>query len=1284
MIKDIIGEYTNSLRRTYPNKFIKTCYEEPGNTNSNAAAYYPIDVSGMTINRYDGITVDLDTVGIETNKTLFIEDINSVSDGYVTIDSSESISIFEADTDSVLTYGLNNYTDTNFMNICLSISRNSVTDSNPIIENLLKSNNRRNGEALHQGLANLYISHAIGFKSNKYPVKEFYEVLSGISLKHHSGFLTNILDKLNSTYDYGEESYYSNPRYKLEYIHNYKSMKLKMEYPRFVDMGNLNYEVRFIKSESEEVVTYPIPFENGYYKEIVYIDYTTPYIDEDGIFDVYIKMTSDSPYVKFNPERNISAISIDARKKIKFAKYSHGEYLENDNASSIITMQVEVNNVYSVDFLVEYTRASTGLPDTYLIKDLYNQYTEGNKYMMNGMFPSDLTRDIENSAGMKVTAIDSKTGVHHDTITIDKIPSEYYEYDSGQYGYGRAYVVSYRDVNASIVIEGYGIKRYTSATVEIIDSNGVVVDTTTTAISNNGGYIQKYAYLIPPSVVDGSYSVRITGIDFLENIFHSRSYIEVDRSKLDQPMPYYDGGTLYVSLNNSSFLQVPFNIDMYDLSSNTILNTFRINYTSSMSINLGVLDISVGYMYSDIFKNKPIYLSCTKFPMDSSVITIPGDGPVRYILASYDDSNTTFTFTNTLSRNVDITYKMRIADNSMDKVGNFTIPGNGGTYDLPIDKERFVGEYGSMYVEYLYLSDNNARVIDVIDGYFDFQDLGEKILPDAVDIAVVKSGIQIYGNSIIGYEYPTIEEGDNYNAKLINSETKKVERVFTQYGINKNDITGDSLYFLEHIPMYLMEEDRFIVEVYKGSTLVDTKEVHGFMDSIGGLVSREYIQSFYNGDYRNSTIPYSDNELDVFRIRRDAVEDLGVSSIYFSDKRNAFSMNIKLDSMNGGVIATNMPTDMFQFNLGSERSIFYAITDSKIKYLANLFDSRVVFEEDISLPIGEYFQLSMTFNEDGLSFYVNDDLIFNKSDDGSTDIGGSLSIGGLRLLYDRGSQQIIDTFPSFADYANSYMADMSIYSYFARVSMSNISDINKFLKENIDRTQPSSVLGVNKLKDMKCPKAIAIDTDGNISVSAMSYRAHINGINGINEGVQGANSVMITYDSNDTSYGKNIEAEIILDGKQTDTSSGITLFSSSMDKYSLYGSECMEYDTTDIMHTAISIVSNDLIGDLQIVLGKDVDVDDRLLSQGTISEKQSILDAVGSECKIITVGKGSKLPINSSGYVKKISIRDGIVYFNNIQVCDISSILTSDKHVYPIIFGYTDINIASYNISIGE
>ena len=101
MVKDIIGEYTNSLRRTYPNKFIKTCYEEPGNTNSNAAAYYPIDVSGMTINRYDGITVDLDTVGIETNKTLFIEDINSVSDGYVTIDSSESISIFEADTDSV-------------------------------------------------------------------------------------------------------------------------------------------------------------------------------------------------------------------------------------------------------------------------------------------------------------------------------------------------------------------------------------------------------------------------------------------------------------------------------------------------------------------------------------------------------------------------------------------------------------------------------------------------------------------------------------------------------------------------------------------------------------------------------------------------------------------------------------------------------------------------------------------------------------------------------------------------------------------------------------------------------------------------------------------------------------------------------------------------------------------------------------------------------------------------------------------------------------------------------
>ncbi len=46
-----------------------------------------------------------------------------------------------------------------------------------------------------------------------------------------------------------------------------------------------------------------------------------------------------------------------------------------------------------------------------------------------------------------------------------------------------------------------------------------------------------------------------------------------------------------------------------------------------------------------------------------------------------------------------------------------------------------------MYVEYLYLSDNNARVLDVIDGYFDFQDLGEKILPDAVDIAVVRSGI---------------------------------------------------------------------------------------------------------------------------------------------------------------------------------------------------------------------------------------------------------------------------------------------------------------------------------------------------------------------------------------------------------------------------------------------------------------------------------------------------------------------------------------------------------------
>ena len=379
-----------------------------------------------------------------------------------------------------------------------------------------------------------------------------------------------------------------------------------------------------------------------------------------------------------------------------------------------------------------------------------------------------------------------------------------------------------------------------------------------------------------------------------------------------------------------------------------------------------------------------------------------------------------------------------------------------------------------------------------------------------------------------------------------------------------------------------------------------------------------------------------------------------------------------------------MPTDMFQFNTGSERSIFYAITDSKIKYLANLFESRVVFEEDISLPVGEYFQLTMTFNKDGLSFYANDDLIFNKTDDGFTDLGGSLSIGGLRLMHDRGSQQIIDTFPSFADYANSYMADMSIYSYFARVSMSNISDINKFLKENIDRTQPSSVLGVNKLKDMKCPKAMNIYTDGEIGVRAMSYRAHINGINGINEDVQRANSVTIIYDANDISYGKNIEAEIILDGKQTDTSSGITLFNSGMDKYSLYGSRCVEYRTTDIMHTAISIVSNDLTGDLQIVLGKDVDVDDRLLSQGTISEKQSILDAVGSECKIITVGKGSKLPINSSGYVKKISIRDGIVYFNNIQVCDISSILTSDKHVYPIIFGNTDINIASYNISIGE
>ena len=69
----------------------------------------------------------------------------------------------------------------------------------------------------------------------------------------------------------------------------------------------------------------------------------------------------------------------------------------------------------------------------------------------------------------------------------------------------------------------------------------------------------------------------------------------------------------------------------------------------------------------------------------------------------------------------------------------------------------------------------------------------------------------------------------------------------------------------------------------------------------------------------------------------------------------------------------------------------------------------------------------------------------------------------------------------------------------------------------------------------------------------------------------------------------------------------------------------------------------------------------------------------------VTIDTGSfETANNSSGYVKKISIRDGIVYFNNIQVCDISSILTSDKHVYPIIFGDTDINIASYNISIGE
>ena len=124
-------------------------------------------------------------------------------------------------------------------------------------------------------------------------------------------------------------------------------------------------------------------------------------------------------------------------------------------------------------------------------------------------------------------------------------------------------------------------------------------------------------------------------------------------------------------------------------------------------------------------------------------------------------------------------------------------------------------------------------------------------------------------------------------------------------------------------------------------------------------------------------------------------------------------MNIKLNSINGGVIATNMPTDMFQFDLGIERSIFYAITDSKIKYIANLFESRVVFEEDISLPIGEYFQLTMTFDDDGLSFYANDDLIFNKPDDEFTELGGSLSIGGLRLMYDRGSQQIIDSFPSY-------------------------------------------------------------------------------------------------------------------------------------------------------------------------------------------------------------------------------------------------------------------------------
>ena len=1238
----------------------------------------------MTINRYDGITVDLDTVGVETNKTLFIEDINSVSDGYVTLDNSESMSIFESDTESILTYGLGDYSDSDFMKTCSDISRGDVVSTNFIVENLLRSNNRRNGRALNQNVSNIYLSHAIGLKSKIYPVKEFYEILSGIPLKYHSNFFDNILDKFSdmNDSDYGYDYNYLYPTYKLEYTHNYKSMNLIMNYPRFGDMGNLSYEVKFIKSSSEEIVNYVIPFDGEYYSQNVNIDYTTPYINEDGIFDVYIKMVSDSNNVKFNPERNINVISVDAQKRIKFAKYWNGQYLESDYSSSIITMQVEVNNIYSVNFLVEYTRASTGLPDTYLMENLDNSYVESNKYMINGMFPSELSRDMDTSSGMKVTAIDNDTGIHYDTITISKIFSEHYEYDNGKYGYGKTYVSSYRDVNASMIIEGYGMKSYASAKVEIIDSSGTVVNTSNTPIANNGLAIQRHSYSIPPSVIDGPYSVRITGTDFKGNITYSRKYIEVDRSKLDQPMLHYDAGTLHVYLNASSFLQIPFDIHMHDLSSNVILNTFRINYTSSMYIDLGILDVTVGYMYSDIFKNKPIYLSCTKFPMNSSIMTIPGDGPVKYILATYNDIGT-FTFTNTLSRDVDITYKMRIEDNTIDKVGNFTISSNG-TYDLEIDKERFIGEYGSMNVEFLYLSDNGSRVIDVMTGYFDYQDLGDKILPDAVDIAVIKSGIEIYSNSVIGYNYPVIEDGDNYYAKLINFTTKKVEKVFTQYGINKNDVIGDSLYFLEDIPMYIMEEDEFIIEMYKDNILVDTESLDGFMSGMSGIVSREYAQSFYNGDYANSSIPYSDNGLDVFRVRRSAMDDWNSSSIYFSEKKNIFSINMKLDSINGGVIATNMPTDMFQFNLGSERSIFYAITDSKIKYLANLFDSTDIFETDISLPVGEYFQLSMVCNDDGLSFYVNGDMIFSRQSDDFTEIGRSLSIGGLHLVYDRGSEQIINTFPSFSDYANSYMADMSIYSYFARSSRTNIHEVNKFLAECIDRTQPSSVLGINKLKDIKCPKNINISKDGYIGVSGMSYRAYIDGVNGVSEWSGDANSIGIIYDPNNISYGKNIDAEIILAGKQVDSPSGITLLNGGMDKISLYGSKYLEYETTDIMNSSISIVSNDLTGNLQIILGKDISVDDRLTSQGILSEKESVLEAVGYECKIITVGVGSKLPINSSGYVKRISIKDGIVYFNGIRTCDISSILISDMYAYPIVVGEFGMGILSYNISTGE